>query len=301
MVKIKLPPKLPFKKLGLAGLGLIGGSLAKALIPFGGLELYIFDRDPATVAAARRVRRFAAVTDEVETFLGWPLDLAYLCLPVHHNIQLLELLARRRAPYPVTDAGSTKGPIADAAARAGLVFCGGHPISGREVSGWANSSADLMRGCLFILTPPDNAGPEVRALAEKLRALHELLDCRVRVMSPADHDRLYGLVSHLPYLAAAALAGTVLRQGGPESLAWAGTGFSDSTRVGASAPSKWVEIIMQNADNLVVNIEALRSLLAEISAGLTNRDEAGLLALLEPIAAFRGQLINTSLTGVKKV
>jgi prephenate dehydrogenase len=275
--------------MGLAGLGLIGGSLAKALIPFGGLELYIFDRDPATVAAARRVRRFAAVTDNEETFLGWPLDLAYLCLPVRRNIRLMELMGRRGVSYPVTDAGSTKGPIADAAARAGLVFCGGHPIAGRELSGWANSSADLVRGCLFILTPPDDAGPEVRALAEKLLALHELLDCRVRVMSPADHDRLYGLVSHLPYLAAAALAGTVLRKGGRESLAWAGTGFSDSTRVGASAPPKWVEIILQNADNLVENIEALRALLAEISAGLAGRDEAGLLALLEPIAEFRGR------------
>ena len=287
MVKIKLPPKLPFKKVGLAGLGLIGGSLAKALMPFGGLELYIFDRDPATVAAARRVRRFAAVTDEAETFLDWPLDLAYLCLPVARNIQLVELMGRRGASYPVTDAGSTKGPITSAAARAGLVFCGGHPIAGREVSGWHHSSADLVRGCLFLLTPPDDAGPEVLSLAEKLRALHELLDCRVRLVSPEAHDRLYGLVSHLPYLAAAALAGTVLRKGGREALDWAGPGFSDSTRVGAAAPPKWVEIIMQNADNLVENIEALRALLAEISAGLTDRDEDGLLALLTPIAAFR--------------
>ena len=290
MAKIKLPPKLPFKKVGLAGLGLIGGSLAKALSPFGGLELHIFDRDPATVEAARRVRRFAAVTDEAETFIDWPLDLAYLCLPVRRNIQLVELMGRRGAPYPVTDAGGVKAPIAAAAAEAGLVFCGGHPISGTELSGWANSSADLIRGCLFILTPPDDAGPEVRALAEKLRALHELLDCRVRFMSPADHDRLYGLVSHLPYLTASALAGTVRRKGGRESLAWAGTGFRDSTRVGASAPPKWVEIILQNADNLVENIEDLRALLAEISAGLSARDEAGLLALLEPIADFRSRL-----------
>ncbi|GHV57781.1 hypothetical protein FACS189460_4900 [Deltaproteobacteria bacterium] len=287
MVGIKLPPKLPFKKVGLAGLWLIGGSLAKALIPFGGLELYVFDHNPETVAAARRVRRFAAVTDDLETFIRWPLDLAYLCLPVRHNISALELMGRRRAPYPVTDAGSTKGPITAAAGRSGLVFCGGHPIAGRELSGWAHASADLLRGCLFILTPPQDAGEESLALARQLQALHELLDCRVRVMTPEAHDRLYGLVSHLPYLAAAALAGTVLRQGGPETLAWAGTGFSDSTRVGAAAPPKWVEIILENADNLVENIDALTALLAEIRAGLAGRDEAGLRAILDPIADFR--------------
>jgi len=112
MAKIKLPPKLPFKKVGLAGLGLIGGSLAKALSPFGGLELHIFDRDPATVEAARRVRRFAAVTDEAETFVDWPLDLAYLCLPVRRNIQLVELMGRRGAPYPVTAAWNSTSSTA---------------------------------------------------------------------------------------------------------------------------------------------------------------------------------------------
>jgi len=224
----------------------------------------------------------------VETFLGWPLDLAYLCLPVEGNISLVELMGRRGVPYPVTDAGSTKCPITAAAGRAGLVFCGGHPIAGRELSGWANASADLVRGCLFILTLPDEAGPETLALAGKLRALHELLGCRVRFMPPEAHDQLYGLVSHLPYLAAAALAGTIMRKGGSEALAWAGTGFADSTRVGAAAPPKWVEIILQNAENLVENIETLRALLAEISRGLASRDEAGLLALLAPIAAYRG-------------
>ena len=261
MVKIKLPPKLPFKRVGIAGRGLIGGSLAKALLPFGGMELRVFDRNPRTLAAARQVRRFAAVTDDPEVFIDWPLDLAYLCLPVRRNLELLEMIGRRGAPYPVTDAGSTKGPITALARSAGVNFCGGHPIAGREVSGYDHSSADLVRGCLFILTPPEEGGPAAEELTVKLRAFHELLDCRVRVMPAPAHDRLYGLVSHLPYLAATALAGVALKQGGEAVLPWAGTGFRDSTRVGASDPAKWVEIALDNADNLAEDIGALLEIL----------------------------------------
>jgi prephenate dehydrogenase len=286
MPGITLPPKLPFKRVGIAGLGLIGGSLAKALIPFGGMELYVFDRDPKTVEAARKVRRFAAVTDRAETFLGWPLDLAYLCLPVRRNVELIGMMGAKGVTYPVTDAGSTKNPIVGAAAEAGLNFCGGHPISGREVSGYANSSADLIRGCLYILTPPGD-GPAARELTGKLKALHELLDCRVRIMPAPDHDRLYGLVSHLPFLSASALAGTVLRLGGEGALSWAGTGFKDSTRVGASAPAKWVEIAMENAGNLTEDIGALINILGEIRQSLQTGDADGLMSLLEPISAFR--------------
>ncbi len=287
MAKIKLPPRLPFKRIGLAGLGLIGGSLAKALMPFGGLTLYAFDRDPATVEAARRSRRFAEVTDSVDDFLNWPLDLAYLCLPVARNLELVERMGRLKVPYAVTDAGSTKGSITRAAGRAGLNFCGGHPIAGREVSGYAHADPSLWRGCLFILTPPEAGRRETRLLTAKLQALHELLDCRVKIMSAEDHDRLYGLVSHLPYLAASSLSGSILDRGGEEALAWAGTGFQDSTRVSAAAPSKWIEIILDNADNLVENLTAMSARLDEFRGALERRDSAALSSLLEPVAEFR--------------
>lgn len=290
MPKISLPPRLPFKRIGIAGLGLIGGSIAKALTPFGGLDLYIFDHDAKTVEAARKVRKYAQVTDDAETFVHWPLDLAYLCLPVRHNVEMVGAMARAGAPYPVTDCGSTKGPITLAASRAGLTFCGGHPIAGKETSGYSQSTADLIRGCLYILTPPEEGGEEVKALTAKLKALHELLGCRVKIMSARQHDGLYAMVSHLPFLAASALAGTVCRHGGDDMLNWAGTGFRDSTRVAASAPPKWVEIAMDNADNLVDDLTALMGLLGEMRRCLKTRDDAELERILTPISAFRQKL-----------
>jgi prephenate dehydrogenase len=287
MPGIALPPKLPFRRVGIAGLGLIGGSLAKALMPFGGMEIYAFDKDGKTLETARKTRRFAAVTDREEIFLDWPLDLAYLCLPVQKNVAMVGLMGQKKVPYPVTDAGSTKAPIVRAAMAAGLVFCGGHPISGREVSGYAHSSADLFRGCLYILTPPPGDDPAIGELLKKLMALHKLLQCNVKVMPSDRHDRLYGLVSHLPFLAASALAGAIMRMGGEESLNWAGSGFKDSTRISAAATPKWLEIVMGNADNLAEDIGALINILSEIRRNLQSRDAEGLKNILEPVCEFR--------------
>jgi prephenate dehydrogenase len=270
-----------------AGLGLIGGSLAKAFSPFDGLKLSVFDHDPETVKEARKIRRFAQVTDDPEEFATWPLDLAYLCLPVGHNVKMIHRLGRLKVTYAVTDSGSSKRSTNEAALEEGLNFCGGHPIAGKEVAGFAHSSADLIRQCLFILTPDKRFGPRQTELLAKLKALHELLGCNIRLMSPEEHDGLYALVSHLPYLTASALAGTAMRLGGPEVLPWVGTGFKDTTRVGASPPAKWVEVVMDNAENLQKDIEALMGVLGEMRDILKNREYHRMMDLLETISAYR--------------
>jgi prephenate dehydrogenase len=278
---------LPFKKLGLAGLGLIGGSLAKAFMPFGGLEISVFDNNPETVRDAKRIKRLARVTNDPDEFLSWPLDLAYLCLPVKRNIEMVERMGRAGVPYPVTDSGSTKGPITEAALTAGLNFCGGHPIAGKEVAGFKHSTADLIRGCLFLLTPDERFGPRQKELLGRLKHLHELLECRIRLVSPTRHDEIYGLISHLPYVTASALAGTALEKGAPDILSWVGTGFRDTTRVGASPPLKWVEVAMENSQNLSQYIGDLIAVLDKLRIVIAQKNEAELTKILTEISAFR--------------
>ncbi|MDR1395991.1 MAG: prephenate dehydrogenase [Deltaproteobacteria bacterium] len=290
MPRFKLPPKLPFRSIGLAGLGLIGGSLAKAFMPFSGLELNVFDHDPQTVREAKKIRRFRRVTDDPEEFAQWPADLFYLCLPVSHNIQMIRRLGRLKCQSAVTDSGSTKGSASQAALEEGLNFCGGHPIAGKEVAGFAHSSADLISGCLFILTPDSRYGPRQTELLAKLRNLHELLGCRIRIMSPGDHDQLYSLVSHLPYLTASALSGTAMEKGGPDVLPWVGTGFKDTTRTGASPPAKWVEVVLDNAENLTQDLGALIDLLSRMKDILQRRDTEEMTELLGRISSFRQKL-----------
>ncbi|MDR0622397.1 MAG: prephenate dehydrogenase/arogenate dehydrogenase family protein [Deltaproteobacteria bacterium] len=290
MPKFKLPPRLPFRKLGLAGLGLIGGSITKAFMPFGGLEISVFDGDPETVREAKRIKRLARVTSDPEEFLSWPLDLAYLCLPVQRNVEMVQRMGRLNVPYPVTDSGSAKGPITEAALAAGLNFCGGHPIAGKEVAGFKHSSGDLIRGCLFLLTPDPRFGPRQKELLGRLKNFHELLGCRIRLVSPAEHDRVYALISHLPYVTASALAGTALRRGGPDILSWAGTGFRDTTRVGASPPLKWVEVAMENSANLTDCLDSLIEVLTSLKEAIAQKNEPELTKLLEEFSAFRRAL-----------
>jgi prephenate dehydrogenase len=290
MPRFKLPPRLPFRDLGVAGLGLIGGSIAKALAPFDGLTLSAFDADPETVKEARRSRRLARVTADPDEFLSWPLDLAYLCLPVRRNVELIKKMGRLGLGCSVTDSGSTKGPANEAALEAGLNYCGGHPVAGKEVAGFKHSTADLIRGCLFILTPDERFGPRQKELLWRLANLHKLLGCRIRFLSPAEHDRIYGLISHLVYLSASSLAGTAKLRGGEGVLEWAGTGFRDSTRVGASPPAKWVEVAMENSGNLVEYIGDLMGVLDRVRGLIGRKDASGLAAFLEEVSAFRRRL-----------
>jgi prephenate dehydrogenase len=290
MPKFKLPPRLPFRNLGVAGLGLIGGSIAKALMPFDGLAISAFDSDPETVREARKIRRFSKITGDAEEFLSWPLDLAYLCLPVRRNVELIERMGAMGKTCAVTDSGSTKGPANEAALAAGLNYCGGHPIAGKEVAGFRHSQADLIRGCLYILTPDERFGPSQKELLWRLNNLHKLLGCRVRILTPHEHDRIYGLISHLTYVSASAMAGTAMARGRADILDWAGTGFRDTTRVGASPPAKWVEVAMENSENLVEYIGHLIETLDGFRAVIGRKDATELMRMLEEISAFRRRL-----------
>jgi prephenate dehydrogenase len=200
---------------------------------------------------------------------------------------MIERMGRLGVPFPVTDSGSSKGPITDAALKAGINFCGGHPIAGKEVAGFKHSSADLIRGCLFLLTPDERFGPRQKELLGRLKNFHELLECKVRLVSPTEHDRIYALISHLPYITASALAGTAMLKGGPDILSWVGTGFRDTTRVGASPPQKWVEVAMENSHNLSTFIGDLIDLLSQFKDVIAQKNEPALTKLLSDISSFR--------------
>ncbi|MDR2612936.1 MAG: prephenate dehydrogenase/arogenate dehydrogenase family protein [Deltaproteobacteria bacterium] len=290
MPKFKLPPRLPFRRLGIAGLGLIGGSLAKAFSPFDGLEINVYDRDPATIEEARRIRRFRRVVSDPGEFIGLDLDLAYLCLPVHRNVEMLAEMGRRGVTYAVTDSGSTKTATNEAALAAGVHYCGGHPIAGKEVAGFAQSDASLIPGCLYVLTPDPRFGPAQRELLGRLKNLHELLDCRIRILSPEEHDGIYSLVSHLPYLAASCLAGCAMEGGGDRVLEFAGTGFRDTTRLGASPPEKWAAVVIDNAENLSRDLQGLIGVLSRMKGMVDARDRAGILGALHAFSAYRRTL-----------
>lgn len=245
-----MPSKAGFKNIGVAGVGLIGGSFAKAFAK-NGHNVYGYDIYAPTVEKAALSGVFKGITDEEAAFLSFPLDLIYICMPVEATINFISLLGKNNIKTPVTDAASTKSSVVAAAAEAGLNFCGGHPIRGKETSGFENSESGLFENARHILTP--EAGGE---LAEKLKILHEKIHMRVSVMEAKLHDDVFALVSHLPHLTSFCLMDTVSAKR-EEAFAFAGAGFLDFTRIAASDPVMWADIFIDNKDLLLQSAQAL--------------------------------------------
>ncbi len=241
--------------VALCGLGLVGGSLARALSARGYAVVGV-DR-PAPLRRARAARAIARAA-RLEAALG-EADVAVLAAPPMANLRLLRRVARLARPdLVVTDVTSVKRPIVREARRLGLArFVGGHPMAGRERSGFGSSSADLFDGRPWILT-----GGEPGAVAT-VRRLVRATGARPVSMRAAEHDRVMARLSHLPQLVAWALLDTARRdEATVRRLALAGPGFRDMTRLARSPRRLWRDILAANGDEVA---RALRELRAGLS------------------------------------
>jgi prephenate dehydrogenase len=254
-------------RLSIIGVGLIGGSLARALrdarlvgeiVGFGrslgnlqeAVELGVIDRAATSVADA--------VHDA---------DMVVLALPVGGMAEVLADVAPRLAGTTiVTDVGSVKASVT-AAARGALGanfprFVPGHPIAGTEQSGVASSIVDLFVHRRVILTPE----PETDAAAvEAVRAMWAATGADVSFMSALEHDRILAASSHLPHLLAYALVDMLVRRDDHRAIFdCAGTGFRDATRIAASDPVMWRDICLSNRDAVLEVLNQYRSDLGDM-------------------------------------
>ena len=229
-------------RVAVVGLGLIGGSLARALTRAGYAVVGV-DR-PAAARAAKTARAVARTAASIDDALALS-DVLVLAAPPAVNLRLLRRVARSARPgLVVTDVGSVKGPIGREADRLGLVFVGGHPMAGNERSGFAASAAGLFRGRAWILCPGRRASAHAVASVKRLA---RAAGARPVKMSAAEHDRTVAFLSHAPQLVSwalldAARADPVARR----RLAVAGPGFAGMTRLAASPPALWRDILAQN-------------------------------------------------------
>jgi prephenate dehydrogenase len=227
--------------VAIAGLGLIGGSLAKALTRAGYRVIGV--DTPARLRAARPV--VAETAPSVRAAVARA-NVLVLAAPPAANLRLLREAARS-APgrLVVTDVGGAKRAICAEARRLRFRrFVGGHPMAGRERSGFAASSADLFRGRAWILTPERGGAAAARVVSALVRAV----GARPARLTPAAHDRAVAFLSHVPQLVAwalarAARADAVTRR----HLRLAGPGFASMTRLARSPAPLWREVLGQNA------------------------------------------------------
>lgn len=245
-----MPNNLPFNNIGIAGIGLIGGSFAKSFA-CKGINIYGYDLSKDVLVQAVESGVFQGVTDEFERFINFPLDLIYICLPVKSAIEFINNLGKHKYNKAVTDGCSTKSSIVKSAKENNLLFCGGHPIKGKEKSGFINADNDLYKGAKHILTSIGYS-----ELDEKLEKLHLMLEMDVRKMTPKEHDEIFANVSHLPHLISFCLMDTVLTQN-KDALFYAGGGFRDFTRIAASDAQMWSDIFFDNEEALIECVENL--------------------------------------------
>ena len=278
------------ERMTVAGVGLIGGSLALAARDAGLVgEVLGFGRTAANLAIARE----RGIIDRIVTddAAAADADLIVLAAPVDTCARLAERFRPHARPTTVvTDVGSVKGTLVAALERAwrdgpgGVV--GAHPIAGSEASGAAAAQPDLFRDRLCILTPtPRTPAPALRLV----RALWEGVGARIEEMAPETHDAILARVSHLPHLLAYALVRAVTdrRADGRRLLDYVGTGFLDVTRIAASPAEVWRDIVLAFRPALIAALAEMRSALDELVLLIEAGDGRGLEEALGTAATVR--------------
>lgn len=280
-------------RIGVAGLGLIGGSLALALRD-AGHEVTVFDPDAATCDLAQ-ADGFTP-TQDIAQLAAAGLDLLVLAAPLRAFEQLLDGAAQHLTPHTVVmDVGSVKQAVQHLVERCGLAhqFVGAHPMSGTERSGYRAADPALMREVQWVLTPtPASPAPGVRLVLELIT---RSLAGRVSVHDPATHDALVAKISHVPHLVASSLLTSVATNpSGAEALRLAAGSYRHGTRVAGTAPQRTAAMIEENRQAVVDGLDlflADLTQLREVVAG--SGDLAGRLAqavaareLLDEVSEF---------------
>ena len=253
-----------FEQLGLIGCGLMGGSFALALKRAGLVKRAVgYSKSPSTT---ERARQLGVIDVEAPSALlaVSGADIVLLAVPVSASEATFKAIKHLvTANTLIMDVGSTKREVVDAARRVLGVHVGCfvpcHPIAGKEVSGVEYSDPDLYHGKQVILTPIERTQT---AKLKKATDVWSALGCNVLHMSPESHDAAFAAVSHLPHLVAFALMNGISGQPlGKDFLSLAGPGFRDFSRIAASDPKIWRDILMSNKEELLTQSRLFRETL----------------------------------------
>ncbi|MEO8631732.1 MAG: prephenate dehydrogenase [Chloroflexota bacterium] len=269
--------------VGVAGLGLIGGSLALALKKRH--RVTGFDTDGRTRDAAR-----AAGIDVVDALTALlPADAVIVATPMEAVVATLEALVPRAGAAVLLDVSSVRAPVEQfaASAPASCRIVGFHPMAGRSGSGFGSASAELLERRPLLLVPTGRSDTDAMALAGTLA---RDAGGEVTVCSAAQHDRIVAVLSALPlaFASALALAGAGTVDGDLGSLS--GPGFSDSTRLALTAPELGSTMLLANAQNVRAALDRARAILDEVDRAIAAGDAAALNAILERAAQARRKL-----------
>lgn len=275
--------------MAIVGVGLIGGSFALAIRKAGFAGQILGVSSEATLREAISL----GVIDRPSTLeeASAAADLIYLANPVGRILEALPIIAAHARPDAlVTDAGSTKSVIVEAAARCFPPggFLGGHPMAGKATRGVGSAEAGLFRGRTYVLTP-DAAGTG-QPICREFVGILEAIGAKVVSMEPHIHDKVVAITSHLPQLLSTVLAVTVLDElPDPQYLSISGRGLADMTRLAASSFDVWSDILNTNQQAI---IDALDEYLHALQSVRNRLGTSSLNDLFERAGAVPARLRN---------
>ena len=294
---------MSFDKIGFIGLGLIGGSIArtiKRLYPE--KKLYATSGHLATVTEA-----FEDHTIENDTLLSLEeiaaCDLIFLCTPVQKNIEYLHALKPLLKEGTIlTDVGSVKSDIHDAAKAAGMEHCfiGGHPMTGSEKTGYSNATAYLLENAYYIITPtacsPADKVSEFKSLVQSLGAIP-------LVLNHTAHDHATATISHLPHIVAASLVNLVQQIDDEQETmkTIAAGGFKDITRIASSSAVMWENICLSNKEQILDILDQFQTQLAGIRGQIASANGQEIFDFFQSAKDYRDSITITTPGAYKKV
>jgi prephenate dehydrogenase len=256
-----------FNQLGVIGCGLMGGSFALALKRAGLVKRVVgYSKSPSTTDRARRLGVIDVAAESALLAVSGS-DIVMLSVPVAATEATFKAIRHLVEPgVLVMDVGSTKRDVVDAARRAlrerVSSFVPAHPIAGKELSGIQHADAALYSGCQVILTPLLQNPPE---LVQKATDVWSAIGTKVLKMSAENHDAAFAAVSHLPHLIAFAyFSGIVNQPLGRDFLSLAGPGFRDFTRIAASSPEMWRDVLVANREEVLKQSQRFRHALGAL-------------------------------------
>jgi prephenate dehydrogenase len=241
-------------KIGIVGLGLMGGSLSLAMRKvYADLEVIGMDHNPQHCTEALELGLVDKMVDTVEEIKN--VDVLFLSVPVDGIVSILGQLAPLDPEMTVIDLGSTKSRIvASVPDEIRKSFVAAHPMTGTEKFGPSAAFDELYHGKAVVLCDLEDGGKHQQELAKKIFAD---IGMKIFYMDAEAHDRHAAFISHMPHALSYALANSVMAQEDPKAIiALAGGGFRDMSRIAKSSPAMWGDIFEQNQENLLQAIDS---------------------------------------------
>lgn len=279
--------------VSIIGLGLIGGSLGLALKRDRTIHVTGFDNSYSAMQEAYRRGIIDTIAPSIE-HVSKHADVIIFATPVNTTVRLLKDLPKWKLKKDViiSDTGSTKGPIMEAAApllEKGITFIGGHPMAGSHKSGVSAAREHLFENAYYILTPNHDAKNKD---VNKLRDLLVPSKGKVVILDAVEHDRMTAIVSHFPHLIASSLVGRLSAQQHSEPFVreLAAGGFRDITRIASADPIMWRDITSQNRKELLNQLDGWLEEMNDVREMLLQNDVAQMQTYFDKAKKFRDDL-----------